>query len=135
MLLRSSLLLAVPLLVSVSAPAAAGPFGCGTASETDCDGVIDSNDNCIYVPNAYPLDCDTDGDGYGNVCDGDFDQSGVVNSTDFGSFFLADFAPPGSDGGTGTDMDCSGDVNATDFSSYFLPQFQLGTPGPSCCSP
>ena len=87
-------------------------------------------DNCSMLPNDGPLRYDTDLDGYGNACDGDFDQSLVVNAVDFGSLFLPDFAT-GIDSGVGTDMDCSGVVNAVDFGTYFLPQFTGGFPGPS----
>ena len=97
-----------------------------------------TGDNCVDVPNAPPLDCDTDGDGYGNACDGDFTQNGVIDATDFTSVFLVDFAT-GVDGGTGTDMNCSGTVDATDFLDFgpapwltpsFLRGFRLGNPGP-----
>lgn len=104
----------------------------GPAQDFDGDGVFNVLDNCSTIANAAPLDCDTDNDGYGNYCDGDFDQSGGVNATDFLQKFLPDFAPPGLDKGTGTDMDCSGGVNATDFLQRFLPQFAPpGLPGPS----
>ncbi|TMA31716.1 MAG: hypothetical protein E6J87_15000 [Deltaproteobacteria bacterium] len=35
--------------------------------------------------------CDTDGDGYGNPCDPDFDQNFVVNATDLAMFFVPSF--------------------------------------------
>ena len=102
----------------------------GPAPDTDNDTVPDVLDACSALPSAGILSCDTDLDGYGNPCDGDFDQSNTVNANDFSGTFLPDFGV-GTDGGTGTDMDCSGGVNANDFSAYFLPQFSAGSPGPS----
>ncbi len=48
--------------------------------DSDGDGVADDTDNCTLVTN--PGQRDTDDDGYGNVCDGDFNQDGVVNFGD-----------------------------------------------------
>ncbi len=58
--------------------------------DTDDDGVSDNADNCIEVPNGpntYPPDSaliqrDTDGDGFGNVCDADFDGNCAVDAAD-----------------------------------------------------
>ena len=61
------------------------------AQDADGDGVPDASDNCLEVPNAGSMSCDTDGDGYGNACDGDFDQNGVTNAVDFMGPFLQDF--------------------------------------------
>lgn len=102
----------------------------GPAQDNDGDGVFNVLDNCSTIANAGALGCDTDDDGYGNVCDGDFDQSNTVNANDFSVKFLPDFKK-GVDSGIGTDMDCSGAVNANDFSVRFLPQFKSGKPGPS----
>ena len=113
------------LAVSFPLTALAGP-----APDGDNDTVPDVLDNCSALANAGALGCDTDVDGYGNACDGDFNQSNTSDATDFGSIFLPDFTS-GTDGGTGTDMNCSGNVDATDFGSNFLPQFTAGTPGPS----
>ena len=125
-----SLLLSFPLALTVlGAPAFAG-----VGMDSDGDGVLDAVDNCTLIPNAAPSDCDTDADGYGNACDGDYDNLGSVNATDFTDYFLPVFVlgtPPTA----GQDMDCAGSVNATDFSVYFVPQFSLGSPGPSCCAP
>lgn len=90
--------------------------------DTDGDGVADSVDNCSAVANADQRD--TNGDGYGNVCDPDLNNDGVVNAVDLGVlravFFAAD-----------ADADLNGDgvVNAIDLgamrATFFLP------PGPS----
>lgn len=99
------------------------------AQDADGDGVPDASDNCLEVPNAGSMSCDTDGDGYGNACDGDFDQNGVTNAVDFIGPFLQDFGS-GVDLGIGTDMDCNGIVNAVDFLDFFLVNFTAGAPGP-----
>jgi hypothetical protein len=105
----------------------AGPLG-AAAQDSDGDGVPDATDNCDLVWNAPPYDCNTDLDAYGNACDGDFNNDGLVASADSELFGL-DFAS-GTDGGTGTDMDCNGVVNANDFSVFYRPQNATGIPGP-----
>lgn len=110
-------------------PALALATAATAQDDSDGDGVLDPVDNCIEVPNAPPGDCDTDQDGYGNACDGDFDNLGTVNASDFNVHFLPDFSS-GMDSGVGTDMDCNGFLNS-DFSNFFVPQFQQGVPGPS----
>lgn len=125
MMKRMSVLIAALALIGLPVASWAG-----VAVDTDGDGVVDALDNCTLIANAPPLDCDTDGDGYGNSCDGDHDQSLVVDATDFSAHFLPDFLS-GIDSGTGTNMDCTGIVDATDFGSFFLPQFTYGFPGPS----
>ena len=46
------------------------------------DGTPDSIDN--WTARANPDQRDTDEDGFGNACDGDFDQYGVVDFLDLG---------------------------------------------------
>ena len=53
------------------------------ADDRDGDGVPDAEDNCRDLPNADQRD--TDGDGYGNRCDPDFDNDGVVRRFGSGS--------------------------------------------------
>jgi len=48
--------------------------------DADGDGVPDATDNCTLVVNASQLD--TNGDGYGNLCDADLNNNGVVDSQD-----------------------------------------------------
>jgi len=50
------------------------------AIDSDGDGVPDNQDNCTLVANANQRD--TDGDGYGNRCDPDFNQNKVVDPLD-----------------------------------------------------
>ena len=51
-------------------------------SDSDADGVGDACDNCIVDSNWGQVD--TDGDSCGNICDADYDQSGLVGLEDFG---------------------------------------------------
>jgi hypothetical protein len=58
------------------------------ALDLDGDGVGDGVDNCLVVPNSFQDD--TDGDFCGNLCDADYDQSGIVGFPDlmeFGAVF------------------------------------------------
>jgi hypothetical protein len=94
--------------------------------DSDADGIPDTLDNCSAEAN--PDQLDTNGDGYGNVCDGDLNQDNFVNSLDLGlfkeRFFTAD-----------PDADLNGDgfVNSLDLglfkSMFFAP------PGPSGVAP
>ena len=101
------------------------------ATDTDSDGVLDDADNCILVANG-PNDpdaggnvqLDTDGDGYGNICDPDFDNSGVVNAADL-AYMKTQFFTNDAD----ADLDGSGVVNAADLAILKTMFFQ--PPGPS----
>jgi Dockerin type I domain/Thrombospondin type 3 repeat len=108
--------LAVPLLsLGMSAGA--------VITDTDLDGITDSADNCINVANADQRD--TDGDGIGNACDGDFNGDCSVNFTDLGTLKAAFFQP----GTTDTDMNGDGQTNFTDLGLMKAGFFQA--PGPS----
>lgn len=50
------------------------------ATDSDCDGVADTSDNCPTLGNANQTD--TDSDGFGNVCDTDDDGDGVADGSD-----------------------------------------------------
>ncbi|MFK8031393.1 MAG: dockerin type I domain-containing protein [Gammaproteobacteria bacterium] len=92
-------------------------------------------DNCINVPNG-PLETDdggniqldSDGDGHGNSCDGDFDNSGVVNFLD-----IAEWSDNFLTGNAVYDLNGDGAVNFIDLSR--LSRMFLMPPGPSCNSP
>jgi uncharacterized protein (TIGR03790 family) len=56
----------------------ARPFA--AVADSDGDGVPDRRDDCREQPN--PDQRDADGDGFGDLCDGDFDQDGVVSVAD-----------------------------------------------------
>ena len=104
--------------------------GAASAQDMDGDGVPDALDNCLLVPNAPPFDCNTDGDAFGNACDGDFNNDSFVTLLDFAPpLFMADFLA-GVDSGIGSDMDCNGVVNANDSSVFLGPQLAQGFPGP-----
>ena len=51
----------------------------GRNSDRDNDGVADSVDNCSAIPN--PQQRDTNGDGFGNICDPDVDGDGIVTTS------------------------------------------------------
>ncbi len=81
-------------------------------ADSDGDGVPDVSDNCTLVKNTNQRD--SNGDGYGNMCDADLDNSGgVVNSADYNLFrqrYLTSDA----------DADFNGDgvVNTADYSIF-----------------
>jgi len=119
------------LLVAAVGVLAASPALAGTILDTDGDGVVDIADNCSTLPQGgagQPGFCDTDADGYGNACDGDFNNDQAVTPTDFSPIFTTSF---GGIFNPDTDMNCDGAVTPADFSPYFLSQFGAGAPGPS----
>ncbi|MEM9056233.1 MAG: endonuclease/exonuclease/phosphatase family protein, partial [Pseudomonadota bacterium] len=76
-------------------------------ADSDGDGVGDGVDNCLLVVN--PAQRDTDGDGFGNLCDADFTQDLVINFADLAVMrqrFMTDDAD--------TDLDGDGAVNFKD---------------------
>jgi len=99
--------------------------------DSDGDGVDDAIDNCTLVANAGQRD--TNGDGFGNMCDADFDGDGIVNLSDFnlfGSVFgqsTTVSAPLTAD----ADIDGDGIINLSDFNLFASLFGKL--PGPSCC--
>ncbi len=70
------------------------------AIDSDGDGVDDTLDNCIDTANEDQHD--SNGDGFGNACDADLDDSGFVNFADLSAFKvmfseLPDLTPDGND--------------------------------------
>ena len=115
-----------------------------TTLDTDGDGVVDGNDNCTLVPNAQtgnvpgtsiPLyQLDSDHDGYGNLCDADLNNSGLVTTADFAMLrsVLNELASYNALSAA-ADMNGSGTVTATDFA---MLRARLNTrPGPSGLHP
>ena len=96
-------------------------------TDVDSDGVS-PRDNCTLVPNPSQLDSDLDG--YGNLCDGDFDEDGIVAATDIFHFKQAYHSVAG-DLRYRADVDLDGDgaVSSSDFSRF--RSMYLRSPGPS----
>ncbi|MDH5254347.1 MAG: dockerin type I domain-containing protein, partial [Gammaproteobacteria bacterium] len=101
------------------------------STDTDGDGVPNAADNCTQLPN--PGQCDSDGDGYGNRCDGDLTGNGATNSQD--AIVVRQQLGKPSVGPTynAADLNCSGSVNAQDVT--FLRQLLGKPPGPSGLAP
>jgi hypothetical protein len=96
------------------------------AQDTDGDGVPDAIDNCLVAVNSRQLDPDRDG--YGNRCDGDFDQDGDTDQDD-GDWYVS-WCP----GGFPMDPDiCDTNENGlTDFEDPLIMVSLIGSPpGPS----
>lgn len=96
-------------------------------ADADLDGIPDATDNCTLVEN--PIQCDSDGDGFGNRCDGDFNQNNVTNSQDYILFRSQIGQPSLPPAYNSRDINCNGVVNSQD---YILFRGLLGqAPGPS----
>jgi hypothetical protein len=124
LILRASILAAFALAIALPA----------LAQDADGDGVLDADDNCINVPNGPTIpdfggnvQLDTDLDGFGNVCDGDLDDNGIVNLVDLGLlsgvFFTDD---------PNADLNGDGVVNFLDLGTFAAGGLFVA-PGPSCC--
>jgi hypothetical protein len=94
----------------------------GRSRDLDADGVVDREDNCTLDANADQRD--TDGDGFGNICDPDLDGDCFVNFVDLGVlkevFFLDE---------PDADFDGDGFVNFADLG--IMKERFFGAPGPS----
>ncbi len=103
--------------------------------DTDADGAHDGQDNCVAIANGPIIrdaggrsQLDADGDGYGNYCDADLNNSGLVTAIDYNALRSAiNTADPVAD------LNGSGLVTATDFT---ILQNSLNlAPGPSAVVP
>jgi len=90
--------------------------------DSDSDGIPDVCDNCTMKVN--PWQEDTDGDLFGDICDGDLDNNGIVNFGDINVMFglLGQNGPAG-------DFDNNQIVNFGDINVMF--GFLNNPPGPS----
>jgi hypothetical protein len=90
--------------------------------DTDGDGIKDIDDNCTIFSN--PEQFDTDQDGFGNRCDADFDNNGIVSFADL-NHFREHFGTSN----PGADFDGNGTVSFRDL-EIFHHLFNL-PPGPA----
>ena len=92
------------------------------SADSDGDGIPDAADNCTLIAN--PDQRDTNGDGYGNLCDPDLNNNGIVNFADrrmMRSVFFTDDPD--------ADLDGNGVVGPPDLG--ILQDFLFLPPGPS----
>ncbi len=103
-------------------------MGTDSLGDTDADGIGDSSDNCTLVANADQRD--TNGDGYGNACDPDFDNNGIVNFLD-----ISGWVPFFNTACGDVDQDLNGD-GGCNFGDYaVIPEYFGSPPGPSAIVP
>ena len=90
--------------------------------DSDSDGFEDSADNCLAVANADQRD--TDGDGYGNLCDADLDGDCTVGFGDLAELKAVFFT-----GDVDGDLDGNGNVDFSDLA--IMKALFFAAPGPS----
>jgi hypothetical protein len=117
--MKRVLLAATLALLFWGTPAMGGP-----PPDSDGDGVSDHLDNCSDTVNLGQDD--TDADGCGNLCDGDYNNTGVVDFLDFAAFSSA-FST--NDLEKDHTQPVAGPVGFLDF-TFFSAAFG-STPGPS----
>ena len=121
------------------------PGTCDLGTDTDNDGVVDACDNCTLGSNPGQEDANvgTDDDSslpriqhYGDRCDADLNNDGVVNAADFFGFFRPCFGAnvAASPECAASDFDGSGGVSSADFFGVFRPALG-GPPGPGVTEP
>jgi len=92
-------------------------------TDVDGDGIVSSSDNCYLLSNATQVD--SNGDGFGNRCDGDLNNNNTTNAQDYVLFrqqLGQASTPPGYNA---ADINANGAVNAQD---YVLFRGLLGSP-------
>ena len=114
-----------------------GGFIC--LEDSDGDLVSDPYDNCLVIvngpgtPNPRPngsTQCDDDLDGFGNMCDCDFDQNGYCTELDMALLFNS-FGSPVDSSNAVYDVDCDQIIGFGDFilvSNYL--GFEMGVDDP-----
>ncbi len=110
---------------------AAFSVGC-PGPDGDGDGVPDSCDNCSAAPN--PAQLDSNGDGFGNACDPDYNGDGMVGLPDYGmlaALLGSSCGDPGWDPDLDANDDCA--IGLPDLSA--LLQLLGQPPGPSGTHP
>jgi hypothetical protein len=112
--------------------------GLAPGLDRDNDSIDDDFDNCLEIPNgpndtatAGPSQNDSDNDGYGNMCDADFNNNGVVDSNDASVLFATFGDQLGVDPGYDSDVDLNGNnvIDSNDAARLFGTFGQQ--PGPS----
>ena len=98
-----------------------------TVADFDGDGIDDDLDNCVNSANAHQFD--SNDDGYGNICDADINNDGVVSFGDYGVLRL-NFGSA-----TFPDADLNND-GVVSFGDYGILRLNFGNaPGPSGIAP
>jgi len=91
--------------------------------DTDGDGVPNVSDNCRLLSNANQAD--SNGDGFGNRCDGDLNNNNTTNAQDYVLFRQQLGQPSAAPVYNAADINSNGAVNAQD---YVLFRGLLGSP-------
>ena len=101
-------------------------------ADSDADTILDGFDNCTIAANTNQLD--GNGDGYGNICDADLNNSGTVTTADFAILrSVLNLSSAASPTARDADLNGSGTVTTADFA--ILRSKLNAPPGPSGVAP
>ncbi|HZM27948.1 MAG TPA: thrombospondin type 3 repeat-containing protein [Gemmatimonadales bacterium] len=124
LVLQAHLSLVVATWLTVGFPGIAHAQG----PDDDGDGVPNSVDSCPLVANLSRLDSDLDG--YGNACDADYNNDGIVGSVDFAKLSMAYGSVEG-EASWKPYADCNGDDRIDDVDFFYMASVFGNPPGPS----
>ena len=107
----------------------------GAPPDADSDGVVDTSDNCVTTANgplagtgACVAQEDGNADGYGNICDTDYNNDGATGLDDVATA-LAGAAVVSTD--PNLDPNCDGATGLDDVARTLADAAVVQTPGPS----
>lgn len=97
-------------------------------SDSDNDGIPDNSDNCTEAPD--PDQRDTNGDGYGNLCDADLDDNGNTDLFDL-TLYKQAYGSKLGEAAYNPDADFNGDGKIDLLDLAILKSLYLSPPGPN----
>jgi len=106
-------------------------FSVSEVIDSDGDGLFDAQDNCPITPNPDQLDFDMDG--FGQICDADFNNDGLVGIPDW-NLFRSSFSLSVPPGDPSLDMNSDGTIGIPDLNLLRAHAFKPAGPSGLYCA-